>query len=63
MVIELIRIVAVLIAAIMLGNWFQRELKKAKLNDLPWYRPYISLPGLIIIISILLLPVLVKFMS
>ncbi len=59
MVVDLLRLLSVLIAAVMLGNWFQKELKKARRLGLPWYRPYLSPPGLLIILIVLLLPVLV----
>jgi len=63
MIINLLRLIAVLVAAVMLGNWFQKELKSAKRNGLPWYRPYISPPGLLIILSILLFPLLARFLK
>jgi len=62
MIVNILRIVAVLVAAFLLGNWFQKDLRKAKIMGLPWYRPYLSPPGIIIIFSIILLPILVKFM-
>ena len=50
----LFKYAAVLIAASILGNWFLSELKKARSAGSPWYRPYLSLPGILIIIAILL---------
>ncbi len=46
---SLIKYVAVLVAALIVGNWFLSEVKKAKVNEQPWYKPYLSLPGLIIL--------------
>jgi len=55
--IDLIKIVAVLAAAGILGSWFLREVRRTKLSGKPWYTPYISPPGLLIFLA-LLLPVL-----
>jgi hypothetical protein len=49
---NLIKYVAVLIAAIIIGNWFLREARTAKTNKEPWYKPYLSLPGLIILAAL-----------
>jgi hypothetical protein len=50
--------VAVLIAASLLGNLFLSELKKARVLQKPWYAPYLTLPGLLMIIA-LFIPVVV----
>jgi hypothetical protein len=42
----------VLIAAIIIGNWFWAEVKKAHRQQQPWYKPYLSLPGLIILAAV-----------
>jgi hypothetical protein len=49
----IVRIIAPLVAAIFLGNWFMSEVKKARFKGAPWYQPYISIPGLLIILAIL----------
>ena len=49
-----VKYVAVLVAASILGNWFLSEIKKARLAGAPWYAPYVSIPGLLIIIAIIL---------
>ena len=54
--ITLAKYVAVLAAAIIIGNWFLIEVKKAKFNRKPWYKPYISVPGIIILLAVLVLP-------
>jgi hypothetical protein len=53
----IVRIIAPLVAAIFLGNWFMSEVKKARFRGDPWYRPYISTPGLLIILAVLLVPI------
>jgi hypothetical protein len=53
----LFKIVAVLLAAASVGNWFLTEVKKARITGKPWYQPYLSIPGILIMLA-LLLPVL-----
>ena len=55
---KILRFLAPLVAAILVGNWFLSEIKKARSTNQPWYRPYVSLPGLLVILAILL-PILV----
>lgn len=57
-VISLLKMAAVLLAASLLGNWFLSEIKKARVHQRPWYAPYLTLPGLLIIIA-LFIPVMV----
>ena len=49
---KLVKYVAVLAAAMIIGNWFLIEVKKAKFNKQPWYKPYLSVPGLIILAAL-----------
>jgi hypothetical protein len=49
---NLIKYAAVLVAAIIIGNWFLTEARKAKANKEPWYKPYGSVPGLIILAAL-----------
>ncbi len=55
------KVVAVLAAAGILGNWFLSEVKKGKALRKPWYAPYLSPPGILILCIILLLPILCHF--
>jgi hypothetical protein len=48
----LVKYGGVLIAAIILGNWFLAEVKKAHRQQQPWYKPYLSVPGLIILAAL-----------
>ncbi len=54
----LIKLSVFIIAAGLIGNWFVLEVKKAKREDAEWYKPYISPPGIIIILAIIFLPLL-----
>ncbi len=58
----LLKMAAVLVAAGFLGNWFLTELRRARAQRKPWYTPYISLPGLLIILAILL-PLILKMIQ
>jgi hypothetical protein len=55
--IDAVKIVAVLLGAALLGNWFLSELKKSRRRGLPWYSAYLSPPGLLILAA-LLVPVI-----
>ena len=48
----LVKYGGVLIAAIILGNWFLAEVKKAHRQQRAWYKPYLSVPGLIILAAL-----------
>jgi len=50
----IVRIIAPLLAAIFVGNWFMSEVKKARFKGAPWYQAYLSIPGLLIILAILI---------
>jgi hypothetical protein len=63
MLIQIARVVAVLGAAMLLGNWFLSELKAARARRKPWYAPYLSPPGLIILFLIFFLPVLIRLLQ
>lgn len=58
-----LKIIPVLIAAILLGNWFLAELKRANATSKPWYTAYISVPGLLILLAILVIPIVLWLMS
>ena len=61
--IKILRLLAVLAAACILGNWYLAEVKKARAANLPPYRAYFSLPGILIILLALLLPVLARLIQ
>jgi hypothetical protein len=55
--IQLAKLIPVVLAAAVLGNWFLSEFKKSRRRNLPWYTAYLSPPGLLILAA-LLVPVL-----
>jgi uncharacterized protein HemY len=57
---QIIKLIAVLLAACILGNWYLAEYKRVRASRLPTYRAYFSLPGICIILLILLLPILAR---
>jgi hypothetical protein len=58
----LLKYIAVLVAAMITGSWFLSEVKKAKFNRQAWYKPYFSIPGLIILAA-LSLPIIFWLIS
>jgi len=58
-IVTIIKMIAVFAAATYLGRWFQDEIKKSTIRKEPWHKPYLSLPGLIILAVMFLLPVLI----
>ena len=62
-IVNILKIIPILIAAILLGNWFLAELKHANATDKPWYTVYISIPGLLILLAILVIPIVLWLMS
>ena len=58
---KILKFVSVLIAAGILGNWYLGEYRKARMAAMPLYRAYFTLPGILIILLIFLLPVIGRF--
>ncbi len=57
---SLIKAIPILVAAFFLGNWFLAEARKAKAAGKPWYAPYLTIPGILIII-VFMIPVYLKY--
>lgn len=62
-IVNILKIIPILIAAILLGNWFLAELKRANATGKPWYAVYLSVPGLLILLATLAVPILLWLMS
>jgi hypothetical protein len=61
-IVSILKIIPILIAAMLLGNWFLAELKRANATDKPWYTAYISPPGLLILLAVLVIPIVLWLM-
>ena len=61
MLVQIIKMAAVLAAAIMLGNWFLKEVKIARARQMPWYAPYLSPPGIAILLIAVGLPLVIWY--
>ena len=53
-----LKMIAVLVAAILVGNWFLAEVKEARLKGKAWYQPYLSAPGILILLA-LVVPIII----
>lgn len=62
-IVQILKLIPSLIAAILLGNWFLSELKRANATGKPWYTAYLSPPGLLIMLAILVIPVVLWLLS
>ena len=62
-IVHILKLIPILIAAILLGNWFLSELKRANAAGKPWYTAYLSIPGLLIVVAILVIPIVLWLMS
>ena len=60
---KLISYGCILAAAAIVGNWFLAELRKAKAARLPWYSAYLSPPGILILIIVILLPIIASLLK
>ena len=56
----ILKAIPILVAAFFLGNWFLSEVRKAKAAAKPWYAPYLTLPGVLIIASFMM-PIFIRF--
>ncbi len=59
----ILKLIAILVAAIVLGTWFRVELKKIQAKGEPMYKVYSTIPGIIIIFSLILLPIIIKIIN
>jgi len=53
---QILKMAAILGAAVLLGNWFLHELRLARRNGKPWYAVYLTPPGILILLAALVLP-------
>jgi len=55
---ELLRMAAALGAGALLGHWFLKEVRRARAAGKPWHAPYKTLPGILVLMAIIILPLL-----
>lgn len=48
----MLKLITPLIAAVIVGNWFLSEAKRAKIAGKPWYTPYLSVPGALVLVAL-----------
>lgn len=51
------KMIAVLLLGVAIGNWFFNKVKQGKAAGAPWYKAYLSLPGIVILIALFGLPI------
>ncbi len=49
---HLLTLIAPILAAVILGNLFLGEVKKARRSGATWYAPYLTLPGLMVLAAL-----------
>ncbi|MGD9330675.1 MAG: hypothetical protein PVJ53_05145 [Desulfobacterales bacterium] len=59
----ILKMIAVLAAAAMLGNWFLSELRSARRMGKPWFAAYLTPPGILIILAAIVTPLAVWFFN
>jgi hypothetical protein len=57
----ILKAIPILVAAIFLGNWFLSEVRKAKSAGKPWYAPYLTIPGILILLTFMI-PIYMRFL-
>ncbi|MEZ4527460.1 MAG: hypothetical protein R2941_16185 [Desulfobacterales bacterium] len=56
---QILKMISALVAASIIGNWFLSEVRKSRRRGEPWYKPYGSPPGILILVLVLTLPVII----
>ncbi|MDY6824141.1 MAG: hypothetical protein SWH68_10170 [Thermodesulfobacteriota bacterium] len=57
--IKLFQMIIALILAVMVGNRFLRHVRRVRDNREPWYKAYMTIPGMIILLA-LLIPIVLR---
>lgn len=63
MVMNLLKVVPIFIAAMLIGNWFLSEVRKAKMTGAPWYTPYLTIPGALVVLFAVVAPIAVWWLQ
>lgn len=51
---SLLKMASVLLGSLLLGRMFFAEVKKAKQSGAPWYSPYLTAPGILTLLALML---------
>ncbi len=62
MQLTILKAIPILVAALFLGNWFLSEVKKARAACKPWWAPYLTVPGILIVL-VLMIPVFLRLFT
>lgn len=62
MQLTILKAIPILVAALFLGNWFLSEVKKARAARKPWWAPYLTIPG-VLIVAALMIPVFLRLFT
>lgn len=54
----LLKMIACLLCGMAVGGWFLSKARAGHARGEPWYKAYASIPGLIILTALLVLPVI-----
>ncbi len=57
----LLKMIVCLVGGVAVGRWFLSKVREGHVRGEPWYKAYASLPGLIILAALLLLPFILWF--
>ena len=55
--VQLVKAIAILAAAGLVGNWYLRELRAARREGKPWYAVYLTIPGILIVLGTIFVPI------
>lgn len=58
---QILKMIAILAAAALLGNWFLSELRAARQNGKPWFAVYLTAPGILVVLAAVLLPIAIWY--
>ncbi len=51
-IVDILKLLAICVAAAVLGNWFLAEIRRSKRMRRPWYSAYLSPPGLLVLAAL-----------
>ncbi len=49
---SILQFAPIIICSVIVGRWFLSEVKKAKSANLPWFSPYFTIPGILVLMGL-----------